>query len=355
MSDSHSEPAGVGSAADTTATTGPKASPARRPVDFEFRGSGGEFFKIWIVNLCLTILTLGIYSAWAKVRTNQYFYGHTSLNNSSFEYTATPMQILKGRLIAFAVFTAYNVVTQIYPLAALPLMLLFAGALPWIITRSLIFSHYNTRYRNIRFGFNGGYRDALMAFVVLPAVAILSLGILFPMVACRQQSWLVNNARFGNTEFKAKLSVGEFYSIYVSGLFLLGSTLIIFTLAHMFVPHLAPLVPLVMLPFYYLVFIYISVKVTNLTLNSSSLGSHHFESRLQTLPYVGILLTNTLAIILTLGFATPWAMIRTARYRAGCTTALVAGDLNQFVQAQQETQNAFGEELGEVFDLEFGV
>ena len=33
-----------------------------------FTGSGGEYFKIWIVNLLLTIATLGIYSAWAKVR-----------------------------------------------------------------------------------------------------------------------------------------------------------------------------------------------------------------------------------------------------------------------------------------------
>jgi uncharacterized membrane protein YjgN (DUF898 family) len=27
---------------------------------FEFTGSGGEYFRIWIVNLALTILTLGI-------------------------------------------------------------------------------------------------------------------------------------------------------------------------------------------------------------------------------------------------------------------------------------------------------
>ena len=59
--------------------------------------------------------------------------------------------------------------------------------------------------------------------------------------------------------------------------------------------------------------------------------------------------------MLTLGLATPWAMIRVARYRADCTTAQVAGDLDQFVQVQQDQQNALGEELGEVLDLEFGV
>ena len=40
----------------------------------EFRGDPKEYFRIWIVNLALTILTLGIYSAWAKVRKQRYFY-----------------------------------------------------------------------------------------------------------------------------------------------------------------------------------------------------------------------------------------------------------------------------------------
>ncbi|MGA3159250.1 MAG: DUF898 family protein, partial [Steroidobacteraceae bacterium] len=45
----------------------------------EFRGEGGEYFRIWIVNLLLTLLTLGIYSAWAKVRKQRYLYSNTSV------------------------------------------------------------------------------------------------------------------------------------------------------------------------------------------------------------------------------------------------------------------------------------
>src|SRR3954471_6399831 len=48
---------------------------------FIFSGKGGEYFKIWIVNILLSIVTLGIYSAWAKVRNKQYFYGNTQLAN----------------------------------------------------------------------------------------------------------------------------------------------------------------------------------------------------------------------------------------------------------------------------------
>ena len=67
---------------------------------FEFTGKGWEYFRIWIVNLLLTILTLGVYSAWAKVRRLQYFYRNTRLDGASFEYHGTPIAILKGRVNA---------------------------------------------------------------------------------------------------------------------------------------------------------------------------------------------------------------------------------------------------------------
>ena len=65
-----------------------------------FHGTGKEFFSIWIVNLLLTIVTLGIYSAWAKVRTNRYLYGNLEIDGHRFAYLAEPLQILKGRIIS---------------------------------------------------------------------------------------------------------------------------------------------------------------------------------------------------------------------------------------------------------------
>ena len=36
------------------------------PLTFEFTGKAREFFGIWLSNLLLSILTIGIYSAWAS-------------------------------------------------------------------------------------------------------------------------------------------------------------------------------------------------------------------------------------------------------------------------------------------------
>src|SRR4026207_2339411 len=81
---------------------------SRVPLPFEFRGNGGEYFRIWIVNLLLTIVTLGIYSAWAKVRRLKYMYRNTQIADSSFDYHGSPVAILKGRLVALVLLIAYN-------------------------------------------------------------------------------------------------------------------------------------------------------------------------------------------------------------------------------------------------------
>ena len=67
---------------------------------FAFTGSGSEYFRIWIVNLILSVVTLGIYSAWAKVRRLEYFYRHTRVAGASFDYHGRPLAILKGRIVA---------------------------------------------------------------------------------------------------------------------------------------------------------------------------------------------------------------------------------------------------------------
>ena len=74
-----------------------------RLVQPEFTGTAAEYFRIWIVNLFFTLATLGIYSAWAKVRKRRYFYGSTRLDGDSFDYFASPKAILNGRIIAVAI------------------------------------------------------------------------------------------------------------------------------------------------------------------------------------------------------------------------------------------------------------
>ena len=46
----------------------PPGPPLGYSARLTFDGPAAEYFRIWIVNLLLTLLSLGVYSAWAKVR-----------------------------------------------------------------------------------------------------------------------------------------------------------------------------------------------------------------------------------------------------------------------------------------------
>ena len=99
-------------------TTPPPLPVASRSF-LEFRGSGREYFGIWIVNLVLSIITLGIYIPWARVRTRRYFYRNTLLDGHSFDYLADPKRLLIGYLIIGAFFISYSIAGNIDPFVAL--------------------------------------------------------------------------------------------------------------------------------------------------------------------------------------------------------------------------------------------
>ena len=120
-----------------------------RVASLRFTGSGWEYFRIWVTNTALTLLTLGVFSAWATVRTRRYFYGNTWLGDSAFNYTARPLTVLTGRIIVVAVLIALWV-AQVFSLAyyligSLLLFLLF----PWIAMRARSFRLRNSCYRHI--------------------------------------------------------------------------------------------------------------------------------------------------------------------------------------------------------------
>lgn len=67
---------------------------------FVYDGRLGELYVLFIKNLLLTIITLGIYRFWAKTRVRRYLWSHTSLFGDRFEYTGTGKELFLGFLIA---------------------------------------------------------------------------------------------------------------------------------------------------------------------------------------------------------------------------------------------------------------
>jgi len=140
-------------AADATPPSTPPGVGVRserlHPAPLRFHGKASEYFGIWLVNLVLTLLTLGIYSAWAKVRARRYIYGSTELDGERFSYLADPLTILKGRLIALGLLVICALIDQAYLLAQPILALVLVAAIPWLLARALRFNARMSAYRNV--------------------------------------------------------------------------------------------------------------------------------------------------------------------------------------------------------------
>ena len=234
----------------------------QKSIAIVFKGIGSEYFKIWVVNLFLSLLTLGIYSAWAKVRTKRYLYGSTSIEGSAFEYHASPIAILKGRLIAFALLIVYSVLSEFFPLVGWFLLLLLFASIPWIVWRSLKFNARMTSLRNVHFSFNGLLGKSYLYYLVIPfifpllifllfsfAYSVVVTGypieyfytylsdlynfsdhyvdeililvggsvsmyvLIFPYIQKLKMSYYLNNSYFGQGKFSSDISVSKFYLI----------------------------------------------------------------------------------------------------------------------------------------------
>ena len=336
--------------ADAAAPASGIKPPSRIP--FEFHGTGSEYFKIWLVNVILSIVTLGIYSPWAKVRRKQYFYGNTHVQGASFEYLADPVKILKGRAIVVCLLVVHSIVSSLVPIIGGIIGLAIIVILPWLVVRSLAFNARNSAVRNIRFGFDGNVWEAAKVYVLWPILAALTLGILFPYVYFRQKKFIVENSSYGTTEFTFTATAREYYGLVFSALIPIVMGIVVIGASGFFFPPAAVLVGLVL---YLYFFAFLSVKTTNLLYNSSRLALHRMESTLKIKEYFLLVATNSVATALTLGLFHPWAKIRTLRYKLEHLTLVASGDLDSFIAKEQKQISAVGEEMGEFLDFDFGL
>lgn len=334
----------------TDLSTEAKSGPFTR-TPFKFTGDGSEYFKIWIVNVLLTAVTLGIYSAWATVRNNRYMHSNLYLEDNNFRYLAEPIAILKGRIIAVVALIVYAIFAAISPsLAGLFILILFA-LMPYFFNQSFAFKMRMTSYKNIQFRFNGTYGGAAMILFVWPMLGMLTFGILMPKALQKSNEYIVNNSSYGNTKFKFSATYGDYGKIFLillAGVFAFGAIL---ALIGAVVPQLAVIFPLLVPIFYLTVIGFLYTSTTNLFYQRLSLAEHEFDCNLSIPSFIKVILINVFLIMITLGLYAPAAQIRMAKYLSENIVMKVNGDLNDFTAAEKVEVGALGEEMGQAFDF----
>lgn len=374
----------------------------------KFHGTGRQFFNIWIVNILLTIVTLGIYAAWAHVRTKKYFYGNTELAGDRFEYLATPKQVLIGYLVMFVLF-----VLATTPILGTLIMLILLIASPWLIQRSLRFNAQMTRFRGIRFDFKGSVKDAFVSFVVRPLLGVLILLIIavllfgfVHLLDIEQSSYLIacicflilvslllllyygswvskgiytyvhNNYFYGSEQFNAQYNTNTFFKLNLISvlivlailavplLFSFGLIATLFEMdelelslaltARMLTGLTALCISLTLTLAILIGSAYYTCKTRNYTYNQTFIGQdkkYHLSSTMVVGSYIILLVSNFLMVIFSLGLFSPFARVRLARYLASATQ--VHGDLDELTtkELSMNKTSSIGDAVATGFDF----
>src|SRR5579859_3627656 len=131
---------------------------------FKFFGEGGTLFGIHLVNLFLSLVTLGIYFFWGRVKLRKYLWGQIEFEGDRLSYHGTGKETLLGWLKAAVVFGIPYVALQNGPkwagagsgviiVGALLSTFLILVFIPMAVVGARRYRLSRTAWRGIRFSF----------------------------------------------------------------------------------------------------------------------------------------------------------------------------------------------------------
>lgn len=339
----------------------------------KFHGSGTEYFAIWIVNLFLSIVTLGIYSAWATVRTKRYFYSNTEIAGHRLSYLATPIQILVGRLIAFLLFVIFVLASNFSPIFAVPVFLFLFAVTPVIIVMGVRFRMRMMAYRNVRFNFTKRYGRAYVVFFLYSILAIITFYLALPWVLKKIDEFLYENMTYGDKKFTPTLQASEYYiaslvsgGIMFVGVMVFGAVLGLSGLAGGMIDSEGGTTLGASVAAFVGIIIYLFVLVLGTSFYQAYIRNHVynnmriedvavFSSDLQVLDLVLLNITNFFMLVFSLGLAYPWVKVRTTRLLTSATEISILEGINEVVAKSGGNESAVADEVIGAFDIDISI
>ncbi len=344
-----------------------------------FHGDGSTLFGITLVNLFFTVVTLGIYLFWGKVRARKYIFGQLEFEGDRFGYHATGKELLIGWLkvaVFLGILTGAQMGSRFLdgPLAfvlGIVGTVGFAVLLPIATVASRRFRLSRTSWRGIRFSFRGRARDFLKLYLRGAFLSGLTLGLYYPFLMNDAQKFLMSRTYFGNTRFEYNGEGKGLFKIYLVtrfipswaiGLVVLAAVGYFWSTARgleilrdprpLFLVFAVALIGM-------LVFIatlpYFTAARDRYVWSHTSFATARFRSTVTAGRLYGLYLGDIVRLVPTLGLALPWVVVRHLRFR--CANLVVEGPLD-LAAIQQEAQAAspVGEGLGDFFGvLEFDL
>jgi uncharacterized membrane protein YjgN (DUF898 family) len=319
-----------------------------------FRGDGTTLFKIWITNLLLTVLTLGIYYPWGRANMKKYLYSSTYLGDYSFEFLGTGKQMFFGLLkflgIAIVLILGIAAIRKfIFPLIPADVLFIVDLFFNWIVLiiylpifaifihGSLRYRMSKSNYRGIRFGYRGIRKTLVLSLIKYAVLTLITLGIYYSWLINNIRKYIYGNTRFGNIKLEFNGKGFDYLGKLVGGGILCGLTFGIYyfwykrNLFNFFYGNMS-----------------LSLNVQRLKVKANATAGKYFK----------LIVGNYFITLFTLGLGYPFTKARSMRFV--CDNLELCGDidLDQALQTEDNYANALGDagadmdDAGDFFDLD---
>lgn len=301
---------------------------------------GAELFKIWIVNLLLQILTLGIYYPWGKANQLQYLYGHTMFEDDPFQFHGTGAEMFRGFIKAIlCVLLVYGTFFLLtfsgFPIIALLVfMLCFLAVVPLVLHGSYRYRMSRTSWRGIRFGYRGNKMELYKIFFKGVLLMIVTLGFYRSWFVINIRNYILSHIRIGNGKLQYRGKGLEFFELY-----LIGYLLTCITFGIYFFRWQKTLFD------YY---------VEKLTIENGD-ELIYFTSKATGRGFFSLFAGNLLMIIFSLGLATPWVIVRTMNFIFRNIELNGDLDTDKLLQTEDNYHDATSEDLADFFDFDLVI
>lgn len=304
-----------------------------------FHGTGGSLFGIHIVNMFLTVITLGTYYFWGKTKVRNYLWSQTDFAGDRFAYHGTGKELLIGFLKAVVVFGVPFVGLIILPeflelgeagkgAATLVFYSMVLVVVPVAMVGARRYRYSRTSWRGIFFSFRGSVKEFMKIFISGSLLSVITFGLYYPFFETKKHGFMVSHSYFGNQKFEFDGHGRDLFRSYLLTLLLIFPTL----------------------GFYWFWF---QAKMQRYFWANTTIGRARFCSTVTGGALLMLTMGNFLLMAFTLGLGLPWVAVRNARF--ACRYLTLEGPLDlTAIEQEAQVATATGEGLSSFLDMDSG-
>lgn len=310
---------------------------------FRYTGTGGSLLGLMLVNALLTVVTLGIYSFWAKSKVRRFHYAHTEVDGNAFEYHGTGGDLLRGTLRVMGIMLLLGLVFAgvllatdgaapsktvelAFSIGIYAVVLLLA---PVAVNLTRKYRLSRSSWRGVRFSFQGNTREFMGLILRGVLLSIVTLGWYTPWFQSQRRAFFVNNARFGSEPFMYDGHGRELFGDFAKAV-------------------------LLSIPTLGLSWVWYAAAKHRYFWTHSRMRGAQFISTVSGGDLLVLHLTNLLLVVFTLGIGTPWALTRMHAF--WCDNIRLVGTVDwASLEQRAATPSAVGEGLAESLDMDIDL